>query len=36
LPRLLQRALEAGAVLEDVDHGYESLERLYADIVEGA
>ena len=36
LPRLLQRALEAGAVLEDVDHGYESLERLYAEIVEGA
>jgi ABC-2 type transport system ATP-binding protein len=35
LPRLLQRALEAGATLEDVDHGYESLERLYADIVEG-
>jgi len=35
LPRLLQRVLEAGATLEDVDHGYESLERLYAEIVEG-
>ena len=35
LPRLLTRALEAGATIEDVDHGYESLERLYAEIVEG-
>ncbi len=35
LPRLLVRVLEAGATLEDVDHGYESLERLYAEIVEG-
>jgi len=35
LPGLLQRALEAGAILDDVDHGYESLERLYAEIVEG-
>ena len=36
LPRLLVRVIEAGATLEDVDHGYESLERLYAEIVEGA
>ncbi len=35
LPRLLERCLAAGATLEDVDHGYESLERLYAEIVEG-
>jgi ABC-2 type transport system ATP-binding protein len=35
LPRLLERVTEAGATLEDVDHGYESLERLYAEIVEG-
>jgi len=33
---LLQRVLAVGATLEDVDHGYESLERLYAEIVEGA
>ncbi len=35
LPPLIERALAAGATLEDVDHGYESLERLYAEIVEG-
>jgi ABC-2 type transport system ATP-binding protein len=35
LPALLSSVLEAGAELEDVDHGYESLERLYAEIVEG-
>jgi hypothetical protein len=35
LPALLRSVLEAGAQLEDVDHGYESLERLYAEIVEG-
>ena len=35
LPALLQGIVEAGALLEDVDHGYESLERLYAEIVEG-
>jgi len=35
LPALLQRVVDAGARLEDVDHGYESLERLYAEIVEG-
>lgn len=35
LPALLSSVLEAGAQLEDVDHGYESLERLYAEIVEG-
>ncbi|MBN1918218.1 MAG: ABC transporter ATP-binding protein [Verrucomicrobia bacterium] len=35
LPALLQRVVDAGALIEDVDHGYESLERLYAEIVEG-
>jgi ABC-2 type transport system ATP-binding protein len=35
LPALLSSVLEAGGQLEDVDHGYESLERLYAEIVEG-